>query len=54
MGILAKFTNDTKPDENCECCRIGGVEVTEKLNIFSGKRKESIWESMSLNLQGKP
>lgn len=45
MGTLAEFANDTKPDENCGHCRVRGMEVHEKLNIFSEKKKETSWES---------
>lgn len=39
MGTLAEFANDTKPDENCEHCRVMGMEVHEKLNVFSEKKR---------------
>lgn len=42
MGTLAEFANDTKPDENCEHGRVKGMEVHEKLNIFS-ENKRAIW-----------
>lgn len=42
MGTLAKFANDTKPDENCKHCRVSGMEVPEKLYIFSGKMRVNL------------
>lgn len=52
-GNISEVANVTKPDENCEHCRVMDIEVPEKLNIFSGKMKESTQESVSLNLQGR-